>query len=211
MEPEEIESYLNQTENIASTPYSSRTKRYNPRKEMENNLYNFAMSRIRSNQSMMTPTLNVGLQFPSDSSYDEGITGSDLQLGINKYRDEQQSNALAFGNAILHGAVTAGTALGTTALMVNPYGLAALGAATVFYSSSDGDINSTTGTDATLGPIGVVNLKGSQYGVNYAMSKRTVVYIHAGNLTANLPDTNSLATAITKKVNNYGIGIHHSF
>jgi len=138
MEPEEIESYLNQTENIASTPYSSKAKRYNPRKEMENNLYNFAMSRIRSNQSMMTPVVNVGLQFPSDSSYDEGITGSDLQLGINKYRDEQQSDALAFGNAVLHGAVTAGTALGTTALMVNPYGLAALGAATVLQGVVNG-------------------------------------------------------------------------
>jgi hypothetical protein len=149
MEPEEIESYLNQTENIASTPYSARTKRYNPRKEMENNLYNFAMSRIRSNQSMMTPTLNVGLQFPSDSSYDEGITGSDLQLGINKYRDEQQSDALAFGNAVLHGAVSAGTALGTTALMVNPYGLAALGAATVL----QGVVNGTDENEENDNPL----------------------------------------------------------
>ena len=149
MEPEEIQSYLDQTENIASTPYSSRVKRYNPKKEMENNLYNFAMSRIRSNQSMMTPTLNVGLQFPSDSSYDEGIPGSDLQLGINKYRDEQQSDLLAFGNTLVSGAVTAGTALGTTALIVNPYGLAALGAATAL----QGVINGTDTNEENDNPL----------------------------------------------------------
>jgi len=74
-----------------------------------------------------------------------------------------------------------------------------LGAVSVFYSSSNGDITSgaTTGT---------TSLKGSQYGINYPMSKRTVAYIHAGRLTADLTDND-----MVKKVNNYGIGIHHSF
>jgi len=74
-----------------------------------------------------------------------------------------------------------------------------LGAVSVFYSSSNGDITSgaTTGT---------TSLKGSQYGINYPMSKRTVAYIHAGRLTADLTDLD-----MVKKVNNYGIGIHHSF
>ena len=83
-----------------------------------------------------------------------------------------------------------------------------LGAATVFYSASNGDINSTSGVDASGADtsIGVASLKGTQYGANYALSKRTVAYIHAGRLTADLTDL-----VLIKKVNNYGIGIHHSF
>ena len=72
-----------------------------------------------------------------------------------------------------------------------------LGAASVFYSSSTGKITSGS-------TLGAVNLKGSQYGLNYGLSKRTVAYMHGGRLTAELTSTN-------KKVNNYGIGIHHSF
>jgi len=74
-----------------------------------------------------------------------------------------------------------------------------LGAVSVFYSSSTGDVTS----GAT---IGSTSLKGTQYGANYALSKRTVAYIHAGRLTADLTDLE-----MVKKVNNYGIGIHHSF
>jgi len=69
-----------------------------------------------------------------------------------------------------------------------------LGAASVFYSSSSGKITSGS-------TIGAVNLKGSQYGVNYGLSKRTVAYLHGGRLSAEL-------TSTTKKVNNYGIGVH---
>jgi len=72
-----------------------------------------------------------------------------------------------------------------------------LGAATVFVSQSNGDITSGS-------TLGAVSLKGSQYGVNYALSKRTVTYMHAGRLNADL------ATTI-KKQSNYGVGIHHSF
>ena len=86
-----------------------------------------------------------------------------------------------------------------------------LGAVTAFYSASSGDINSTSGetnyTDGTTGgALGVASLKGTQYGANYALSKRTVAYIHAGRLTADLTTAGAI-----KKVNNYGIGIHHSF
>jgi len=73
------------------------------------------------------------------------------------------------------------------------------GAATVFYSASSGDINSTSGGTA----LGTVKLKGTQYGVNYGLSKRTVAYVHGGRLTAEFSQI--------IKVNNYGIGIHHSF
>lgn len=87
-----------------------------------------------------------------------------------------------------------------------------LGAVTVFYSSSNGDINSTSGsgtyTDGTTTytETGVASLKGTQYGANYALSKRTVAYFHGGRLTADLTTLSTI-----KKVNNYGIGIHHSF
>jgi hypothetical protein len=86
-----------------------------------------------------------------------------------------------------------------------------LGAVTVFYSASNGDINSTSGstayTDGTTGSaIGVASLKGTQYGANYALSKRTVTYFHGGRLTADLTTAGAI-----KKVNNFGIGIHHSF
>lgn len=72
-----------------------------------------------------------------------------------------------------------------------------LGAASVFLSSSSGKITSGS-------TLGAVNLSGSQYGVNYGLSKRTVAYVHAGKLDAEL-------TSTTKKISNYGIGVHHSF
>jgi len=84
-------------------------------------------------------------------------------------------------------------ALSTSMVSVN----VPLGAASVFYSSSTGKI--TKGST-----LGAVNLKGSQYGLNYGLSKRTVAYLHGGRLSAEL-------TTTSKKVNNYGIGIHHSF
>jgi len=84
-------------------------------------------------------------------------------------------------------------ALSTNMMSVN----VPLGAASVFYSSSSGKITSGS-------TLGAVNLKGSQYGINYGLSKRTVAYLHGGRLSAEL-------TSTTQKVNNYGIGIHHSF
>jgi len=83
-----------------------------------------------------------------------------------------------------------------------------LGAVTVFYSASNGDINSTSGEtdDGSSSAIGIASLKGTQYGANYALSKRTVAYFHGGRLTADLTTAGAV-----KKVNNYGIGIHHSF
>ena len=52
----------------------------------------------------------------------------------------------------------------------------------------------------TLNPL----LKGTQYGANYALSKRTVAYLHANNST-------STKATVATKVNGYGLGIHHSF
>ena len=80
------------------------------------------------------------------------------------------------------------------------------GATNVFYSSSSGSGNATSGTYAIT--LNNFSLKGSQYGVNHAMSKRTVAYIHAGRTTIDAP---SASTVILRKINSYGIGIHHSF
>jgi predicted porin len=48
--------------------------------------------------------------------------------------------------------------------------------------------------------------KGMQYGINYALSKRTVAYWHGGNQTLTLQ-----ATGDNVKSSGYGIGVHHSF
>jgi hypothetical protein len=73
------------------------------------------------------PAVGVGRYFPNDSSYDEDITNFDLQRGLNIYRDEKQSDALALGNALLHG----GLAFGSSAALSNPYGLAIYGGASL--------------------------------------------------------------------------------
>ena len=70
-----------------------------------------------------------------------------------------------------------------------------MGAATLMYTSGSGTAN-------TLG--GDTQLKGTQYGANYAMSKRTIAYLHANNST-------STKANVATKVNGYGLGIHHSF
>jgi len=81
-----------------------------------------------------------------------------------------------------------------------------LGATTVFYSASTGNGIATSGTYAVR--LNAFDLKGSQYGANYALSKRTVAYIHAGRFTLDAPRA---STVIVRKIDNYGIGIHHSF
>ena len=81
-----------------------------------------------------------------------------------------------------------------------------LGATTVFYSASTGSGKATSGTYAIT--LNSYSLKGSQYGANYALSKRTVAYVHAGRTTLDAP---SASTVIVRKINSYGIGMHHSF
>ena len=48
-------------------------------------------------------------------------------------------------------------------------------------------------------------LKGNQYGFNYAMSKRTVAYVHINN--AKVTDSDNAVS----QIKGYGIGLHHSF
>ena len=71
-----------------------------------------------------------------------------------------------------------------------------MGAATLMLTSSTGKANMLAGE---------TKLKGMQYGANYALSKRTVAYLHVNN------DTATTAARVATKVNGYGLGIHHSF
>jgi len=80
------------------------------------------------------------------------------------------------------------------------------GATTAFYSSSTGSGRATSGTYGIT--LNSYTLKGSQVGINHALSKRTVAYIHTGRTTLDAP---SASTVIIRKINSSGVGIHHSF
>ena len=71
-----------------------------------------------------------------------------------------------------------------------------MGAATLMFTSSTGKANTTSGDTA---------LKGMQYGGNYALSKRTVTYLHINN------STSTTRANVATKINGFGLGIHHSF
>jgi predicted porin len=71
-----------------------------------------------------------------------------------------------------------------------------MGAATLMVTSSTGKANTSAGDTA---------LKGMQYGGNYALSKRTVAYLHINN------STSTTKANVGTKTNGYGLGIHHSF
>jgi len=71
-----------------------------------------------------------------------------------------------------------------------------MGAATLMASQSNGTADALAGD---------TKLKGSQYGANYALSKRTTAYWHSNNSTST-----TIANAVTK-VKGFGLGVHHSF
>jgi len=80
---------------------------------------------------------------------------------------------------------------------VTMYGVAVpMGAVTLMATQSSGTANALAG-DTTL--------KGTQYGANYALSKRTVAYWHVNNSTST-----TIANEVTK-VKGFGLGVHHSF
>jgi len=88
---------------------------------------------------------------------------------------------------------------GTATLKTDMFALnVPLGAATLFISSSSGKLDMSGTSDD-------MKFKGMQYGVNYALSKRTVAYWHAGN------DTITANDGAVIKTTGFGIGVHHSF
>ena len=92
---------------------------------------------------------------------------------------------------------------GTASLKTDMFALnVPVGAATLFISSSTGKLD----VPETTGASGDLKMKGMQYGVNYALSKRTVAYWHAGNETVTFS-----ASGNSAKTTGFGIGVHHSF
>jgi predicted porin len=71
-----------------------------------------------------------------------------------------------------------------------------LGAATLMATQSTGTANALAGD---------IKLKGTQYGANYALSKRTIAYFHSNN------STSTTAANVATKVKGFGLGVHHSF
>ena len=89
---------------------------------------------------------------------------------------------------------------GTATLKTDMFALnVPLGAATLFISTSTGKLDVASAS-------GDLKMKGMQYGVNYALSKRTVAYWHAGNDTVTFSSSGTAA-----KTTGFGIGVHHSF
>ncbi|NBY33020.1 MAG: porin, partial [Betaproteobacteria bacterium] len=82
---------------------------------------------------------------------------------------------------------------GTATLKTDMFALnIPLGAASIFISSSSGKLDAS-GTSDDL------KMKGMQYGVNYALSKRTVAYWHAGN------DTITTNAGVATKTTGFGL------
>jgi len=80
---------------------------------------------------------------------------------------------------------------------VTMYGVAVpMGAVTLMATQSTGTANALAGD---------TSLKGTQYGANYALSKRTVAYWHVNNSTST-----TIGNEVTK-VKGFGLGVHHSF
>jgi hypothetical protein len=146
MTQEEIESYLEQTEDIADNPYSSGVKRYNPKKAMFAGLAERAKKVRRENDIQFAPAVGVGSQFSSDSKYDEGITAYDVANSVNDYRADHQSTMAKIGGVAAHAATSFGSMVLDAAMLSNPYtaglwGVAALAKAADNIMSDDEKIN----------------------------------------------------------------------
>ena len=88
--------------------------------------------------------------------------------------------------------------VGADSASTTMYGLSVpLGAVTLLLNTATGKSDSTTD----------YKLKGSQYGANYALSKRTTAYFHSGNHTLTPTAT---PTALIK-VQGYSLGLMHAF
>ena len=93
---------------------------------------------------------------------------------------------------------TVKASVGSDALSTTMFGLSVpLGAATFLLTTATGKSDSTAD----------YKLKGLQYGANYALSKRTTGYFHAGNHSVALSTNPSAAT----KVQGYSLGLMHAF
>ena len=118
---------------------------------------------------------------------------------LNKNKINTTTLTYDFGAAKV-GYNTAKVTVGAQSANTTMYSIAApMGAVTLVLNTSTGKID-LTGTSSDM------KLKGQQYGVNYALSKRTTAYWHNGNHTIT-----TTSTGVAKKVTGYGIGLMHAF
>jgi len=129
----------------------------------------------------VTPLANTVVAASSTSKNKINTTTLTYDLGMAKV-------SYNTGKMSIAGQALSSTMFGVTVPM---------GAISLIASSSTGKLD-TTSTDLTL--------KGNQYGVNYAMSKRTTAYWHTGSMTIN-----TVGSTVQKKVNGYGLGLLHNF
>ena len=157
------------------------------------------------NASYSTDGLYVG--FTSDTAKGEDILNTKVagtDIGYNAAitdTNKLTTFALSYNLGIAKPSyLTTKMSAGTATLKTDMFALnVPLGAATVFISTSTGKLDVAAAS-------GDLKMKGMQYGVNYALSKRTVAYWHAGNDTVTF---SSLGTAA--KTTGFGLGVHHSF
>lgn len=176
MTQEEIESYLNQTEDIADNPYSSGVKHYNPKKAMFAGLADRARKVRRENDIQFGPALEVGSQFSSDSKYDEGITAYDVANSVNDYRADNQSTMAKIGGLAAHAATSYGAMVLDAAMIANPY-TAALWGGAVLAKAVDNIISD----DEKINPVSWLtdNLVSSALGhLKEGIDEATPVYAH---------------------------------
>jgi predicted porin len=157
------------------------------------------------NASYSTGGLYVG--FTSDTAKGEDILNTKVagtDIGYNAAitdTNKLTTFALSYNLGMAKPSyLTTKMSAGTATLKTDMFALnVPLGAATVFISSSTGKLD-------VSGTAGDLKMKGMQYGVNYALSKRTVAYWHAGNDTVTFS-----ASGNSAKTTGFGLGVHHSF
>jgi hypothetical protein len=139
MDEDEIAAYLEQTQDATSNNYGTKLQLHQKKADKAAD-YARAKNAINKVNAFNGAAQGIGNKFSNDSVYDKGITAYDVDRGINTYRDSQQSDLLATGNALLHGATAFGAAYGMSALMLNPYGLGAIALASIgqaIYNATD--------------------------------------------------------------------------
>ena len=149
---------------------------------------------------------NVGLNFLEDLSATDASADHDIFAASTT--DKRKMTTLAgsydLGVAKLSASkidVKVGTesASGTLLGVAVPFGTT-----TFLLSSSTATVSNAVGDTGTW-DAGALSIKGYQYGLNHALSKRTVVYFHAGSLS--ITDSGNIVTKATGSA----LGVHHSF
>ena len=138
MEEQEIEDYINQTQEESLPNYTGtrptglsygRFRRANVAQQRKAAEQSYRNKLEQRNFGFAGPTTAVGNRIPTDSKYDEGMSIQDLEGGLNTYRDSKQSPLAAGSAMLLHGLTSAASSFAPVAMLTNPYGAVAFGLA----------------------------------------------------------------------------------